>query len=127
MQDMGKKQGSQSNNKQNQENAESQQGQQQEIPLSERAQKLSQQMDEKIDQFEQVLRSRSNSEIKQVSEQLDRVEREMLLEKVDNQLKTIKETVIRPGDIASTAAAGSAAASAVQTQAPAENQTDTTT
>lgn len=127
MQDMGKKQGSQSNNKQNRENTESQPGQQQEIPLSERAQKLSQQMDEKIDQFEQVLRSRSNSEIKQVSEQLDRVEREMLLEKVDNQLKTIKDTVIRPGDIASTAAAGSTAASAVQTQAPAENQTDTTT
>jgi 2-methylcitrate dehydratase PrpD len=73
MQDMGKKQGSQSSNKQNQENTGSQPEQQQEIPLSTRAQKLSQQMDEKIDQFEQVLRSRSNSEIKQVSEQLDRV------------------------------------------------------
>lgn len=127
MQDMGKKQGRQSSGEQSKENAGSQSEQQQEIPLSENAQKLSQQLDEQIDQFEQTLQSKSNGEIKQISEQLDRVEREMLLEKVDNQLKTIKEAVIRPGDIASTATAGTAAASAVQTKTPAERSTDTTT
>lgn len=96
------------------------------IPLSAKGQQLSQQLEQQITQFEQQLNSKSNAEIKQLSEQLETVERQMLLEKVDNELQTIKETVIRPGDIASTAATGSVAAATVQSQQTPVERPDTT-
>lgn len=37
----------------------------------------------------------------------------MLLEKIDNELQTVKDTIVKPGDSASTAAADSAAAATV--------------
>ncbi len=84
-------------------------------PLSAAGQVLSNRLDEQIQQFEEQLQAKSNSELKQISTQLEQVEREMLLEKIDNELKTIKDTVVRPGDITSTAAAGATAA-AIQVQ-----------
>lgn len=77
------------------------------MPLSEKGRQLSGQIDNQIQQFEQQLSSKSNQELKQIAEQLEAVEREMLLVKIDNQLQTIKETAIKPeGNIAPTSAAG---------------------
>ena len=66
----------------------------QNTPISPKASELEPQIDQEIGQFKQELASKSNSELKQLSQQLESVEREMLLEKIDNELLTIKETII---------------------------------
>lgn len=95
------------------------------VPLNAKEQQQSQQMDQQIQQFEQQLQSKSNTELKQISGQLETVERQMLLEKIDNELQTMKETIVKPGDIASTAAAGAASAAATQVQSASMEKSNT--
>jgi len=83
------------------------------VPLNNSEQKQAQAIEQQIQGYEQQLQSKSNSDLAKTSTQLETVEREMLLEKIDNELHTIKNTVVKPGDVASTAAAGSTAAAAV--------------
>ena len=83
------------------------------VPLNPGEQAKARQLEGQIAKIEQRLEGMSNSELKQVATKLEGVERSMLLEKIDNELHTVKDTIVKPGDAASTAAAGSAAAAAV--------------
>ena len=79
------------------------------LTASARQQQTSQAVQQQIDDFERNLQSKSNAELKGIANQLETTEREMLLEKIDQELQTIKETVVKPGDAAeATAAAGAA-------------------
>ncbi|VBB05209.1 Hypothetical protein LUCI_0416 [Lucifera butyrica] len=69
---------------------------------------VTQAVDQQIQGFEQQLQQKSNSELKEVATKLETVERNMLLQKIDSELQTIKETVVKPGDGAA-ATAGAAA------------------
>lgn len=55
----------------------------------------------------------SNNELRDIASKLESVERAALLEKIDNELHTLKKTTVKPGDVASTAAAGASAAAVV--------------
>lgn len=83
------------------------------VPMNASEQKKAQEIEQQIQTFEQQLESKSNSDLKQISTQLETVERSMLLEKIDNELHTMKDTIVKPGDAATPAAAGAAAATAV--------------
>lgn len=72
-----------------------------------------QQLEGQIRAIEQRLEGMSNSELRDIATKLESVERAALLEKIDNELHTLKETIVKPGDAASTAAAGASAAAAV--------------
>lgn len=87
-------------------------GLQQGIPLSQSQQAAAGKIEGQIKMIEQQLTGASNSELKEISTKLESVERAMLLEKIDNQLHTMKETIVKPGDGVSTAADGTAAARA---------------
>lgn len=76
----------------------------QQVPPSEEPQPLSQTFDQQIQAFEQQLSDKSNSDLKELSGQLDEVERKMLLKKIDNQLQTMKTALEEPDASASTAA-----------------------
>lgn len=86
------------------------------VPLSPKQQALAQQVEGQIQEFEKQLETKSNDDLKQIATKLESVERAMLLEKIDNQLHTIKNTAVEPGDGASPAAAGADAAVAVAIQ-----------
>jgi len=83
------------------------------VPLSAGEQQRAQQLEEQIRAIEQKLEGMSNSELQDIATKLEAVERAALLEKIDNELHTLKETIVKPGDAASTASAGAAAAAAV--------------
>lgn len=102
-----KRKNSESNNQSKQANPN------QGVPLSGEEQKQAQAIEQQIQGFEQQLEQKSNSQLKEISTRFETVEREMLLEKIDNELHTIKDTIVKPGDTASTAAAGTSAAAAV--------------
>lgn len=87
-------------------------GQGQGVPLSGKQQVEARKLENQIQQIEQQLQGASNDELKAISTKLDSVERAMLLEKIDNQLHTMKDAMVKPGDGASPAAAGAAAAGA---------------
>lgn len=59
------------------------------------------------------MQQKSNTELSKIATQLETVERAMLLEKIDNQLHSIKNTVVEPGDTPSTTAAGATAATMI--------------
>ncbi|MDT8903403.1 hypothetical protein [Anaeroselena agilis] len=81
----------------------------QEVPLTAEQQKAAQAIQKQIEAFESMLGQKSNSELKEIATRLETVEREMLLEKIDQQLQTMKETIVKPGDAAASAAAAGAA------------------
>ncbi|MDR7865912.1 MAG: hypothetical protein RIN56_03785 [Sporomusaceae bacterium] len=83
------------------------------VPLSAGELQKAQQLEEQIRAIEQRLEGMSNSELRDIATKLESVERAALLEKIDNELHTLKETIVKPGDAASTASAGASAAAAV--------------
>lgn len=83
------------------------------VPLSAGEQQKAQQLEGQIRAIEQKLEGMSNTELRDIAIKLETVERAVLLEKIDNELHTIKETIVKPGDAASTSAAGASAAAAV--------------
>lgn len=83
------------------------------VPLSAGEQQQAQQLEGQIRAIEQRLEGMSNSELRDIATKLESVERAALLEKIDNELHTIQETIVKPGDAASTSAAGASAAAAV--------------
>lgn len=70
----------------------------QENSLTKEEQQKSKIIEEDIQQFEQTMEEKSNSELADIATQLDTVERSMLLKKIDNELHTIKDTIIKSGD-----------------------------
>lgn len=94
------------------------------VPLSNGEKKQAQIIDQQIQNFEQQLEHKSNSTLSEMATQLETVEREMLMEKIDNELKVIKDTIVKPGDGASTAEAGASAAAAVAVNNSAANSND---
>lgn len=109
----------QADNQQNNDNSQIAQP-----PLSSKAEQLSTKLDELIGNFEENLKSKSNRELSTISKQLSIIERAMLLEKIDNQLNSMKESVIRPGDVNSPAAIGASAASAIEIRQPEDASSD---
>jgi hypothetical protein len=75
------------------------------VPLSDSQKQTAQAIEQQIQDFEQKLKGKSNSELKEIATALETVEREMLLEKIDQELQLVKETIVKPGDAASAAAA----------------------
>ena len=55
-------------------------------------------VEQQIQNFEQQLESKSNSDLKQIATKLETAERSMLLEKIDNQVQAIKDTIVKPGE-----------------------------
>ncbi len=100
-----------SNEQQQQTNK--QQGNNQGVPLNSEQQNQAQAIEQQIQDFEQQLAKKSNSELSEIATKLETVERAMLLEKIDNQLHTVKNAVIEPGGAAPAAAATGATAAAV--------------
>lgn len=96
-------------------------------PISPKGKEISTTFDHLVDDFAQQLETKSNGELAAISKQLDIVERAMLLEKIDNQLHTMKSTLVRPGDIASPAAAGASAAGAAAVEVNQQSSTNTDT
>lgn len=101
---------SQDSNEQDRNEGNNNQG----VPLTPNERQQSREINQHIQKFEESLDQLSNSELKKTAEQLETVEREMLMEKIDNELETIKETVVQPGN----AAAGASVAKKVAEQAP---------
>ncbi|KYZ77053.1 hypothetical protein AXX12_02630 [Anaerosporomusa subterranea] len=67
------------------------------VPLTPNEQHQSEVINQHIEKFKESLDQRSNLELKRTAEQLETVEREMLMQKIDNELQTIKEAAIQPG------------------------------
>lgn len=103
------------------EQAANQQSSTQDASLNAEEPQKAQGVEQQIQNFEQQLESKSNSDLKQIATKLETAERSMLLEKIDNQVQTIKDTIVKPGDGASTAAAGAATVAVT-----ANTQTETT-
>lgn len=97
-------------------------GDSQGIPLAAGQKQQEQAVRQQIDNFETELANKSNSELREIATKLESAEREMLLEKIDQELQLIKETVVKPGDGAADAsAAASAGAAAVVVNEPANS------
>jgi hypothetical protein len=92
---------------------------QQSVPLSPKQQQASQVMEQQIQNFEKQLEVKSNDELKTLATNLETVERNVLLEKIDKELNTVKETLIKPGDGVSVAAAAGATAATITATEPA--------
>lgn len=117
-QQAGGGQNSQGNGQQQSGQAGGQQQDAQGAPLSQQQQQQDQKLEGQIQAIEQQLQGLSNSELKTISSKLEAVERSMLIKKIDNELHTMKDTLVKPGEGGSTAAAGSAAAGAAVIQQP---------
>ena len=97
----------------NKSQATSKQNATQGVPLSNKQKQQAQAIEQQIQGFEVKLGNSSNSELAQISTKFETVERAMLLEKIDNELHIIKDTIVQPGDGESTADAGVEASVAV--------------
>lgn len=93
----------------------------QDIPLTQGQEQTAQHLEEQIQSFEQKMHGMSNDQLKQMSQKLDLAERSALVNKIDHQLHTIKETIVKPGDAASQQAAAASSTAVIQ------NASDTTT
>lgn len=79
------------------------------VPLTAQQEQTAQTIQQQIEDFEGKLEQKSNTELKNIATKLETAEREMLLEKIDQELQTMKETIVNPGDAAASAAAAGAA------------------
>lgn len=82
------------------------------VPLTPEQQKQAQAIDKEVKAFEGKLDKMSNAELKDVATKLEQAERAMLLEKIDAELKVMKDTMLKPGDGTASASAAAAAGSA---------------
>jgi hypothetical protein len=82
------------------------------VPLTAGQKEQAKALDKEIEAFEGKLTKMSNAELKDVATKLEQAERAMLLEKIDAELKVMKDTVLKPGDGAASASAAAAAGSA---------------
>lgn len=79
-------------NVQSQQNQTGGTGQTTQQPQTDGSQSLAQQLDGQIQQVKQQLATVSNAQLKQVSDQLANLERNVLLDKIDGELQSLRES-----------------------------------
>lgn len=83
------------------------------VPLTAEQQQTDQGIQQQIESFESQLEQKSNTQLKDIATKLESVEREALLEKIDQELQTVKEAIVKPGDSSASVSAATAGAAAV--------------